>query len=155
MLDLIKRHLAALSATNWDEYKASLAPDAVYEEHASMQRAKGADAYLKVIQAWKRGFPDLEAHFLDGFASGNKVFAEVEWEGTHTGPFKGPFGELAPTNKRGTVKAALIFTITDGKISECHHYFDILTILRQMGVAPMATPPGPAAKAAPPARPKH
>jgi steroid delta-isomerase-like uncharacterized protein len=136
MIDLIKKHLADFSAGNWSEYKADLAPDVVYEERATMQRAKGVDEYLKLIQRWKQAFPDLKATVLDAFASEDRVFAEVEWEGTQSGPLQGPFGTIPATNKHGQVRAALAFRIKDGKIAEEDHYFDLFTLLGQLGIGP-------------------
>ena len=152
----IKKHLADLSASKWTDYKASLASDAVYEEVATHQRVKGADEYIKVIQRWKRAFPDLKATVLNTFTAGDKVLAEVEWEGTQTGPLEGPAGTIAPTNKRGLIKAAIVSTIKNNKVVEVHQYFDLLTLLSNLGIAPVAGAPAQVAKAsaaAPPRRP--
>jgi steroid delta-isomerase-like uncharacterized protein len=154
MLDLIKKHLADFSASKWTDYKAPLAADVTYEEMATRQRVRGADEYLKAVQRWKGAFPDLRATITSGVVSGDKVVVEVEWEGTHTGPFAGPFGEIAATNKRGRVPAVMVFTVKNGKIVESHHYFDLLTVLIQIGVAPMAmTQPAPKTPGAP--APRH
>ena len=155
MIEVIKRHLANLSASNWSDYKADLASNAVYEELSTRQRVTGADEYVKVVQKWKRAFPDLKAKILHEVASGDIVVAEVEWEGTHTGPFEGPFGTIAATNKKGRVQGVLVFTMKNGKIIENHHYFDLMTVLTQLGIAPMAgTTAQPAAIAGAPA-PRH
>jgi steroid delta-isomerase-like uncharacterized protein len=150
MLDLIKKHLADYSASKWTDYKAPLAPDIAYEEIATRVRVKGVEEYVKSVQRWKTAFPDLKATVTSGFVSGDKVVVEVEWEGTHTGTFAGPFGPIAATNKKGRVNAVLLFTIKNGKISESRHYFDLLTVLMQLGIAPMATIAQPAAKAGAP-----
>jgi len=83
------------------------------------------------------------------------VMAEVEWEGTHTGPFDGPFGTIAATNKRGRVQAVLLFTLKDGKIVENRHYFDLLTVMSQLGIAPMAGTTAQAAATAGAPAPRH
>lgn len=154
MLEHLKTHLEALSASNWEDYRAGLAPEAAYEECATMQRVEGADAYVTLVQAWKRAFPDLAATLVNGFTADDTVIAEVEWRGTHRGPFEGPLGTIAPTNRSGTVKAVMISRVKDGKIVETRHYFDLLTLLRQLGIAPMAG--GPTLPARPEAQPqKH
>lgn len=145
MYDL-KKHLADLAASKWTEWKAGLADDAIYEEVATHMRVKGADEYLKVVQRWKRAFPDLKATVINTFAAGDKIFAEVEWEGTQSGPLEGPFGTIAPTNKRGMVKAAMVATVKNDKVVEFHHYFDMMTMLANLGIAPVAGAPAQAAK---------
>ncbi len=137
MLDIVKKHLADLSAGKWNDYQAALSKDAVYEEIATKQISKGAEEYVKSVQRWKRAFPDLNAKFINGFAAGDRVLVEVEWEGTHSGPLEGKFGTFQPTNKKGRVSGAMLFTIKNNKITETRHYFDLLTILGQLGVAPM------------------
>lgn len=152
----IKKHLAALSSAKWDEWKAELANDAIYEEAATHVRVKGADDYLKIVQRWKRAFPDLQATVLDSAMTGNKVFAEVEWEGTQTGPLEGPFGMIAPTHKHGVVKASMIVTVKNDKIVELHHYFDMVTMLSNLGLVPFAGLPAAApAKAGAAATPRN
>lgn len=140
-LELIKRHLADYSANRWDRYKDDLAAGIVYEEVGTGVTAKGIDEYLPAVQRWKKAFPDLAAKVLNGFASGDNVFVEIEWSGTHSGPFDGPFGTIAATNKRGSIRAALVMRVANDKIVENHHYFDVLTALKQMGLSlPMAAP---------------
>ncbi|HUJ57325.1 MAG TPA: ester cyclase [Kofleriaceae bacterium] len=145
MYDL-KKHLAEFAASKWNEWKASLADDVIYEEIATHTRVKGADEYLKIVQRWKRAFPDLKATVLNTFTAGDKIFAEVEWEGTQTGPLDGPFGTIAPTNKRGLTKAALFATVKNDKLVEFHQYFDMMTLLANLGIAPFAAAPAQVAK---------
>jgi predicted ester cyclase len=62
------------------------------------------------------------------------VVIELTWEGTHSGPMATPDGqELAPSNKRMTVKSVEVLEIKDGKIKVLRHYFDLMTILQQIG----------------------
>lgn len=142
-----KKHLAEFSASKWNEWKASLASDVIYEEIATHTRVKGADDYFKIVQRWKRAYPDLKATVLNMFTAGDKIFAEVEWEGTQTGPLEGPFGSIAPTNKRGLLKASLFATVKNDKLVELHQYFDMVTLLANLGIAPFAGLQAQAAKA--------
>lgn len=141
MLDIVKKHLADYAAGNWDDYRASLANDLVYEEFCTRQRTHGIDDYVNVVQRWKSAFPDLKATIRNSFVADDNVVIEVEWEGTNTGPLEGPFGTISPTRKRGSVQAVLVFKLKDGKIRESRHYFDLLTVLEQLGVTPMLTAP--------------
>lgn len=146
MYDL-EKHLAAFAAANWSEWKESLAKDVIYEEIATHTRVKGAGEYLKAVERWKRAYPDLHATVISRFSSGDRIFAEIEWEGTQSGPLETPFGPIAASNKRGALKAALYVTVKNDKVVELHHYFDMMTLLANIGVAPFAGKPVPAAKA--------
>ena len=146
-----KKHLDDLAADRWDDYKAAFADDVVYEELPTRSRIQGADAYVSSVQRWKRAFPDLKGTVLTSFQSGDKAIAEIEWEGTQSGPLETPFGTIQATNKKGRVRAVLVMTMRGDKIAESHHYFDILTVLAQTGAMPaLGARPQPAAEATPP-----
>ena len=155
MLDIITKHLEDYAAGRWDQYKAVIANDAMYEEPATRFRASGADAYVKAVRRWKSSFSDLRAKVIAAFESGDRVVLEVEWEGTQDGPFESPFGTIQATNKFGTTRAALLFTMKNGKIVELHHYFDLLGVLAQLGLMPAVGAMAQPAKAAPVAPTKH
>ena len=145
MLEIIKKHLAALSSSSWDDYRATLANDAAYDEVATGERVVGIDAHIESLQRWKTAFPDLKATVVRGYTVADRVVAEVEWEGTHRGTLEGMFGIVRATHRRCRVKAILLFTVRSGKIVETRHYFDMLTILYQLGVSSSvsAAPPAP------------
>lgn len=139
MLELLQKHLAAFANADWDAYKADLAPDAVMDEIPTGKRATGADSFTEVAKFWKEAFPDAKATLLRTFETENGFIAEVEWEATHQGPLATPFGTMPATNKRVDVRAALIVTVHDGKIAEVHHYFDVMSLMLQLGAGrPMA-----------------
>jgi steroid delta-isomerase-like uncharacterized protein len=133
---LLKKNLEAFAAGRWDEYEKDLAPDVVYEEVATGTRCQGPAEFIAALKKWKRAFPDSAATVGDVQAYGDRVMAEIEWNGTQTGPFDGPFGTIAPTNQKGSLKAAMIIRVANGKIVESHHYFDLMTLLAQIGALP-------------------
>ncbi len=137
MLDIIKKHIADFSTSNWNDYKAACAPDVVYEEMATNTRVQGVEEYLKAVQKWKRAFPDSKGTITRGTVNGDQVVIELQWEGTQSGPLEGAMGAIPPTNKRVKVNAVIVNTMKNGKISEARHFFDMLTVLTQLGVAPM------------------
>ena len=67
------------------------------------------------------------------------VAIEPTWEGTQTGPTQTPDGqEFPPSNRRATVKAVQVMEIEDGKIKTTRHYFDLMTVLGQIGAMEQA-----------------
>jgi steroid delta-isomerase-like uncharacterized protein len=140
MIDLIKKHLADYNTSNWTEYAAALAPDVTYEEVPMRVRVRGTDEWMKTVQRWKKAFPDLSGTVVNAVesADGSELAVEIEWKGTHTGTLEGPMGTIPPTNKKGSVKATMLFKVRNNKIVEARHFFDMLTVLAQIGVAPMA-----------------
>jgi len=136
MQDIIKKHFEDLATANWDSYRSALAPDCVYEELATQQRVQGPEAYVALVKRWKVAFPDLKAVVREIAMTGDRCVAEVEWHGTHKGTLEASFGVIPPTNKQCQIKASLVMKLENGKIRESHHYFDLLTMMTQLGLAP-------------------
>jgi steroid delta-isomerase-like uncharacterized protein len=143
MLELLQRNLAAYAAADWPAFKADLASDVVYEEIATGRRANGADAYVDVIKLWKAAFPDSKGTIKRYFASENVGVAELEWEGAQTGALETPFGKVPATNQKVRLEAVLINKFENGKIVAVRHYFDLTTLMQQLGVI-AARPTAPA-----------
>ena len=155
MLEIIENVLSDFASSNWSGFRAALAKDAVYEEIATRQRAVGAEQYVRVMQRWKAAYPDMRAKIEHAFESDRRVIVEVEWAGTQNGKLEFPFGSIPPTNKSGTLKAAIVFELEDGKIISCRHYFDLVTILAQLGMLPaIGTVPQPR-EGVPSPQPRH
>ena len=82
---------------------------------------------------WRRAIPDAKGTMQNIFARGNRVVAEIPWEGTHTGPLEGPGGTIPATGKSIKVPASMVATTEGDKLKEVHHYFDLMTLLQQIG----------------------
>ncbi|MBS1122541.1 MAG: putative ester cyclase [Deltaproteobacteria bacterium] len=136
MLDKVKKHLEFLAAGDWKEYRAALADNAIYEEVPTRQRVEGADQYVSLIQRWKKAFPDLRATVLGGIEAGDTAMVELEWEGTHRGSLEAPFGTIAATNKAGRIRGVLVVKFQNDKMIESRHYFDLYSLMSQLGIAP-------------------
>ncbi len=131
-----KEHVAAFSAKDWNRYGAMLSDDAIYEEEATHQRVKGRKQVVDLIKRWTVSFPDLKGTVKETFASGDRVVVEILWDGTQKGALSGPMGTIPPTGKHGSVPAVEVLTFDNGFITEIRHYFDLMTILEQLGVTP-------------------
>jgi steroid delta-isomerase-like uncharacterized protein len=137
-IDLARQHLEAFCAHDWSRYRAALAPDATYEEKATQQRLQGPDAILQAVKGWAEAFPDLQMRITQSLAADDTVVLELTWEGTHQGTLRAPSGPLAPTGKHGRIDSIQVVTCKNGKIAEVHHYFDMMTLLQQLGAIPMS-----------------
>jgi predicted ester cyclase len=59
---------------------------------------------------------------------------ELTWKGTHQGPLQTPQGSIAATGKRIEVRACAVVQIAGEKARSQRHYFDMATLLQQLGV---------------------
>lgn len=134
-MKLVREHLDAFSARDWDRYKATLVPRIVYHEQGTGVRAEGMDRALEAVRSWTTAFPDMKGTITNLLHQDDMVIAEIRWEGTHKGMLKLPFGEFPASGKRGVVNAVELFHFEGDKIREVRHYFDSLSVLNQIGVS--------------------
>jgi steroid delta-isomerase-like uncharacterized protein len=134
--DILRKQLDSYVRGDWVTYKSLLTADAVYDEEATQRIVKGPDEIAKVAQGWRTAFPDLKATIKEMFAVGDAVVAEIEWEGTQKGPLQGPMGNIPASGRRGRVAAVQVVRFDNGKIREVRQYFDLMTVLAQIGAAP-------------------
>jgi hypothetical protein len=67
------------------------------------------------------------------FASGDTAVIEVLWKGVHTGPLEAPTGTIPASNKPIELPACQVIEVEGGKVKSFMHYFDMLTLLTQIG----------------------
>jgi steroid delta-isomerase-like uncharacterized protein len=136
MKEIVGKHLKAFCSGDWNTYKQLLTEDCVFEEEPTSRSAEGPDEVVKLIEGWKRAFPDVQATLKQTVASGDAIVAEIEWSGTHKGTLSGPLGDIPATNKKGKIAAVEVARFEGDKIREVRHYFDLLSLFRQLGISP-------------------
>ena len=130
-----KAPILAFNDKNWDGVRASITPDFVYDEVATNRKVQGADQVIPLWQGWATAFPDAKATFQRELVCGSVVVLEQTWQGTHTGPLQTPGGSIPATGKRIDVRACMTVEVVGDKAKMQRHYFDMGTILQQIGVA--------------------
>ena len=136
LIRLARENVEAWGDGDWQRLRAPFAPDVVYHELGTQRRLEGVEELVQDYQGWKEACPDGTGRVTNAIASGNSVALEVIWTGTQTGPLVGPGGTIPPSGKAWTVPAAQVITFRGDKIVEFRHYFDLLTLLQQIGAAP-------------------
>ena len=139
MADLTKiarEAVEAFNAGDWKRTKAIMTPDYVSNEVGTGRRIQGPEEVVAALKGWKKAMPDVKGTVTKALASGNTVTLQVTWEATHTGPLEGPSGTIPASGKRQVTPAAWILTFKGEKIKESDHYFDMLSLLTQIGAIP-------------------
>lgn len=133
VIDIAKAAVTAYNEKDWSKAKDILAANAVYDEKGTNRRIEGAGEIIEAWQGWAKAFPDSKATFVREFASGDTAVLELVWKGTHTGPLQTPTGTIPPSNKPIELPACQIVQVEGGKAKSASHYFDMLTMLTQIG----------------------
>jgi steroid delta-isomerase-like uncharacterized protein len=134
VVDLAKEQVLAYNEKDWDRVRAALAPEVVYDELATHRKAKGVDEVLTNWKGWATALPDSRATFRSEMASGNTAVLEVTWTGTHNGPLQTPNGEIPPTGKKIEIRACQVVEVANDRVKSIRQYFDMGTLLEQIGV---------------------
>ncbi len=102
------------------------------DHDTSMPEAKGPAGIKRVAAMVHASFPDLHFTVEDMVAEGDKVVYRYTVRGTHLGDFMG----IAPTGKQFAVTGIHIYRVADGKLQEEWENWDMLGLMRQLGVLP-------------------
>jgi steroid delta-isomerase-like uncharacterized protein len=138
-IDVARETIDCFNSDDWDRLRELHSPDCVEEELSTERTLHGFDEMLGAAQGWKRAFPDGHGTVTGAYGDGPIAVLEIEWEGTNTGPMEAPDGsEIPATGRAGHVKACQVFEVRDGRVTATRHYFNLLTILTQLGVTPGA-----------------
>ena len=135
LIDAAKSPIIAYNEKKWDKVKASVTAGFVYDEIATGRKVEGADAAIALWKGWAEAFPDSKGTFHGALASGNGVVLELTWKGTHKGPLQTPKGSIPATGKPIEIRACVVAEVAGDKVKLQRHYFDMATLLQQIGVA--------------------
>jgi len=136
MVKLAREQIDAFNSGDWELMRGKFASDARYDELGTQRNIEGPEKIIELFKGWKVAFPDAAGTVTGAFASGDKAVLEVTWKGTHTGPLTTAEGTIPASGKRQETPAAIFYTFEGDKIKESRHYFDSLTLLKQIGAQP-------------------
>lgn len=132
---VIDRHEEAEAAQDVEGVVATFSPDAVLEPKPTGKEFIGPDEIRVFYQDLFGAFPDLAPRLLHRYRDGSVVIDELVFSGTHAGPFMG----IPATGRPVEVAASVIYEVRDGQLTREAAYWDVATMLVQMGILP---PPG-------------
>ena len=134
-IEIAKATVTVYNDRDWAKAKTVLAPDFVYDEIAPARKVTGADQTLDLWKGWAQAFPDSKGTVQNARATADgTVVLEVTWKGTHKGALQTPSGPIAATNKPIEVRGCAVLEIAGDRARSERHYFDMATLLRQIGV---------------------
>jgi predicted ester cyclase len=102
----------------------------------------GLAAFEQVGRMFHEAFPDATMSMRSAVESGDTIMVEGTYAGTHTGPLRGPAGDIPATGRSVRVDFADVFVRRGDRFAEHRVYFDMLTMMGQLGV--LAAPEAPA-----------
>jgi steroid delta-isomerase-like uncharacterized protein len=124
------------NARDFDGTAELMANDGEIVLVGSDTRFRGPAGAIEFSKMWADAFPDGRVEVDRSVDSGDYVCIELTGRGTHTGPLRGPGGDIPATGRSLTLHLCDVYEIRNGKISSIHSYFDSASMLTQLGVMP-------------------
>jgi steroid delta-isomerase-like uncharacterized protein len=129
---IVMEHMTAENAYDFERCIGAFAHPR-YEIVATGEVWDGHDGVADLLHQNITGFPDFHFDPQIFHDADDSVIVEGRFTGTHLGSWKG----IPPTGKRIDIPLIIVFAF-EGSGMVCERtYFDILTVLRQLGVAPV------------------
>lgn len=91
-----------------------------------------AAGHAEFGRAFYAAFPDIYHAIDEVIPAGDRVTTRFTLRGTHTSPFMG----IPASGRAVTVRAIVVLTVQEGKVSRLDGIFDQLGLLKQIGAIP-------------------
>ena len=129
----VKGYDASWSSQNVDKILSYYADDCVYEDMAIGKINKGKEEIRSFVSNLFTAVPDFKIETKSFFASNDQICIEAVISGTHEGNFPG----FPPaTGKSFAVKQAHIVRLRNDKAIRVTDYYDMASLMRQLGLLP-------------------
>jgi steroid delta-isomerase-like uncharacterized protein len=126
----------AYNARDWDAAVALTTADVELVNVATGQTFTGSDGVRQFLQGWATAFPDSQVETTNVVGDEHGAAMEFVGRGAQTGPLQSPAGEIPPTGRSVDIPFCQMLAMRDGKIAQARLYFDLTTMLRQLGLMP-------------------
>jgi len=135
--EVLLRHVKAETEHRMEETLATLTEDCVFEDHAFGKIWNGREGARDYYRLWWDAFgitPHTSARHVP---TPDLMIVETRFKGRHKGPFLG----VAPTGRAVDVPMTIFVTMKDGLMTGERFYWNLGTLLEQIGVKmPVALP---------------
>ena len=128
--DLLIRHLKAENAHQLAETLATLTEDCIFDDRTLGRVFRGREGAGRYYQMWWDAFGQTVQSERRHVPAPDQCIVEVRFQGRHIGPFLG----LTPTGRSIDLPIAIFIDLKDGLMSGERFYWDMATMLRQLGV---------------------
>ncbi len=132
----------AYNDRRFDAAIGHVAPGAEIVNVATGAVARGPEGFRAFLEGWATAFPDSRVEVTNVLASGDQVTVEFMGRGTHTGPLQTPGGAVPGTGRRVEIHFCDVIKMQGGKVAGLRTYFDLATMMRQLGLLQAPEPAG-------------
>ncbi len=125
-----RRFVDLFSQGDLDEIERSVVSRELVVHGVGGQPDMDLAAFRQLGDGFKAGFPNGRISVESQIAEGDRVVTRTLFRGTHTGTFNG----IPPTGRQVTLPGINIDRITDARIAERWDFYDLVSMMQQLGV---------------------
>lgn len=129
-IEVVRRAIQALNDRDIDGFLGAFTPDGTSHE-VYFPEPLDLATFRPFLEDWLRAYPDAKVDTQNILAEGDIVAVE----NIVTGTFLGPLNGVQPTGRPYSVREAVFFDLSGGKIRAERIYQDLKTIDEQVGLA--------------------
>jgi steroid delta-isomerase-like uncharacterized protein len=138
---VVRAHYDAFNRRDVEKSKTLVTDDVKFTNIPFNVDFTGPKGYREYLDNWTTAMPDAKVEIVNVIANADWVAVEFVGRGKHTGPLAGPDGPISATYKQLDMKFCELLRLRDGQIAEARVFFDAATMMRQLGILPLATAP--------------
>jgi steroid delta-isomerase-like uncharacterized protein len=128
--------MSAWDAHDAESFVTLFGDDFAWHDWTLPEAIRDRDEARQYFDTWIRAFPDMTSTQTNRVVGDDAIAAEIEWNGTNTGPMVMAGKEIPPTNKAVTGRGSYILRARDGKITEFRSHPDVAGLMMQLGFMP-------------------
>jgi steroid delta-isomerase-like uncharacterized protein len=132
---LLEQYNSRQSDPAWlDKSMAAFAADCEVIDVPSGAILRGPDGYKRLALFFIEAFPDSRVEPTNAFATEDQVALEFTSRGTNIGLLHLPSQAIPATGRSFDLRICEVLQIRNGKIVRFHTYYDMMTVLEQLGL---------------------
>jgi steroid delta-isomerase-like uncharacterized protein len=132
---LLEQYNSRQSDPAWlDKSMAAFAADCEVIDVPSGTTLHGPDGYKRLALFFIEAFPDSRVEPTNAFATEDQVALEFTSRGTNIGLLHLPSQALPATGRSFELRLCEVMQIRNGKIVRFYTYYDMMTMLEQLGL---------------------
>lgn len=133
---LVRASHEAFNARDFDRVEELVDADFEHTNVATGETFHGPEGMKRFERGWIQAFSDAGTEIVGLYGGDDFAVVEFIGRGTHDGPLASPGGEIPPTGGRIETRFCEVFEARDGRLVRGRIYFDLATLLGQLGLMP-------------------
>jgi ketosteroid isomerase-like protein len=131
---VLDRTVTAWNASDEEEVVAMGDPDIELTASGGLD-FKGSYGLRKWYRLWAEACPDRVVRYHNVVEAAGQAIGEGTFTGTHTGTLHLPMGDVPATGRHLKADYVAVLRVAGGKITYMRHYFDVMDLMIQLGLA--------------------